>query len=161
MSSLYNLTAEYQNLLAKDEYSDLDLMELDKLYENIEDRIVYYAGVIQELRGKLAATSVAIQLAQEKKRRIEANIGRLEQYVTASMIANGLVCVDKSPLFDVKVKNNPVSVDDFEPQAIPEEYWIKKEELHLDKKKVKEDIENLGLVIPGVRLQRKVSLSIK
>jgi hypothetical protein len=31
----------------------------------------------------------------------------------------------------------------------------------VDKKKIKDDIENLGLVIPGARLVRKVSLQIK
>lgn len=161
MSSLYNLTAEYQALLAKDEYTDLDMMELDKLHDNIEDRIVHYAGVIQELRGKLGLTQMAIQSAQDKKRRIESNISRLEEYITATMVSNNLTCIDKSPLFDVKVRRNPASVDDYEPNEIPEEYWVQKTEMHLDKKKVKDDIENLGLIIPGVRLQRKVSLQIK
>lgn len=161
MSSLYNLSAEYQALLAKDEYTDLDLMELDKLHANIEDRVVHYAGVIQELESKLAATKVAITNATDKKRRIEANIARLEEYVTAAMIANSLTCIDKSPLFDVKVRNNSPSVDDYQREVIPAEYWVTKYELQLDKNKIKDDIVNLGLVIPGVKLVRKVSLQIK
>lgn len=161
MSSLYNLTAEYQALLGKDEYSDLDLMELDKLHGDIEDRVVYYAKVIKELDGKLAMTENAIRDAQEKKKRIIANIERLEQYVTAAMISNNLAKVDKCPLFDVKIRNNPPSVDDYDTTVIPEEYWVHKDVMSLDKKKVKEDIENLGLVIPGVQLVRKVSLLIK
>ncbi len=161
MSSLYNMTAEYQALLAKEDFNDIDLIELDKLHDNIEDRIVYYGGVIQEMKAKLAATQMAIQIASEKRKRIEGCINRLEEYVIASMIHNKITSVEKSPLFDIKVRHNPVSVDDYEPKCIPQEYWITKQELQLDKKKVKEDIENLGLVIPGVRLQRKVSLSIK
>ncbi len=161
MSSLYNLSAEYQALLNKDEVTDLDLLELDKLHSDIEDRVVYYAGLIQELEGKVASTKVAITNATEKKRRIEANIARLEEYVTATMISSNITKVDKSPYFDVKVRHNPPSVEVEQQEEIPAEYFSHVTEIRLDKKRVKEDIENLGLVIPGVKLIRKVSLQIK
>ena len=161
MTSLYNMTAEYQQLLSKDEFTDLDMMEIDKLHNNIEDRIIYYGGIIQDLKAKLFSTQLAIQTATDKKNKIQTNINRIEEYIIANMFSSDLSCVDKSPYFDIKLRNNPISVDAYEPTSIPQEYWIKKEEYQLDKKKVKEDIENLGLVIPGVKLQRKVSLQIK
>jgi hypothetical protein len=38
---------------------------------------------------------------------------------------------------------------------------VAKETLSLDKKRIKEDIEQNGLVIPGVRLVRKIVLKIE
>lgn len=161
MSSLYGLTAEYQALLAKEEFTLVDLMELDKLHDNIEDRVVHYASVIKELEAKLAATKIVIQDATEKKRRIEANIERLEEYVTAAMVTSNLTKVDKSPMFDVTVRNNPPSVMVEQEEEIPREYFSHVTQITLDKKRVKEDIEKLGVVIPGVKLVRKISLQIK
>lgn len=160
MPSLYNLSAEYQKLLEKEEYTAVDLMEIDKLHDTIQDRIVYYANIIQDLRADLAGVKSAIESAVDKKQRIQTNINRLEEYITATMISSNITLVDNSPFFDVKMRNNPVSVDDYAPTEIPEKYWVKKEEFQLDKNKVKEDIES-GVEIPGVRLQRKVSLQIK
>jgi len=161
MTNLYNLTTEYQRLLAQDDYSDDDLKSLDSLHKTIEDRAVHYAYIIKELEGKLSATQDAIKTASEKKQRLQKNIERLEAYILDGLKVANIDFIDKDPMFDIKVKSNPPSVDDYEPTDIPIEYFVKKETLSLDKKKVKEDIENLGLVIPGVRLVRKVSLQIK
>ncbi len=160
MTSLYNLSNDYQNLLSKDEFDEEDMTLLDNLHDAIEDKSIQCAYVIKELEGRLATTEAAIKLAQGKKERIRNNITSLKEYVLDCMMGNHIDKIDKDPLFDIKVRQNPSSVDDYEPTEIPNEYWVKKETIELDKKKVKEDIE-LGVVVPGARLVRKLSLQIK
>jgi chromosome segregation ATPase len=161
MSNLYNLTAEYQRLIAQDEYTEADLIALDGLHQTIEDRAIHYAYVIKELSMKLAGTQEAINDARAKKDKLEKNIAKIEQYILDTMVNNKMDKIDKCPYFDIKVRHNPVSVDDYDHDTLPSEYWVKKESVMVDKKKIKDDIENLGLVIPGARLVRKVSLQIK
>jgi hypothetical protein len=160
MTSLYQLTAEYQRLINQDELDADALVALDTLHTNIEDRIIYKAMAINELKGKLAATNEFIKIAEAKEMRLITNIMRLEQYVLDTMVSNAIEKIDKHPAFDVSVKLNPVAVQAYDQDAIPDEYWVKKEEFSLDKKKIKDDITNLGLVIPGANLTRKVSLRI-
>lgn len=161
MSSLYSMTVDYQQLLNKEELDNDDLQKLDALHDSIEDRIVNKAYLRQHLQGLLNATKEAISTAQEKAKRLAANIEKIDNYVLDAMVANNIDKVDKSPMFDVIKRTNPVSVSIEEIEAIPDEYFNKTETLSLDKKRVKEDIENLGLVIPGVKLVRKISLQIK
>lgn len=160
MTSLYQLSADYQRLINQDELGDNELALLDQLHTTIEDRVIHYAMAINELKGKFAATKEAVKIAQDKARRLDNNILRIEKYVLETLINNGIEKIDKHPAFDITIRLNPVAVDDYDPQQIPMEYWVKKEVLSLDKKRVKEDIENLGLVIPGAKLTRNVSLRI-
>ena len=161
MTSLYNLTAEYQELLRKEEMTDDDIKAIEEKFASIEDKGVQYAFVIKELEGKLSVTKDAIAMAQAKRDRIEANIEKLKSHLVYNMQHNKIDVIDRCPLFDIKLRHNAPSVEDYDVDAIPVEYFNKKETLSLDKKRVKEDIENLGLIIPGVRLVRKVSLQIK
>ena len=160
MTSLYNLDQEYKKLLYKDELTDDDLIAIENLNGLIEDKIVSYACVIQELKEKYEATFMAIELANKKLSRIGKNIEKLEERVTNYFVANGIRKIDKHPLFDVSIQKNRASVDDYKRDEIPIEYWRKKEMMIIDKTKIKEDIENLGVVIPGARLVNKLILKI-
>lgn len=161
MTSLYNLTAEYQELLRKEELTDADLKAIDEKFADIEDKGVQYAFVIKEMEAKLALTEDMIKMAQAKKKRLEGNLDRVKANLVYNMVCNKIEHIDRCPLFDIKIRHNAPAVEDYDPDAIPVEYFNKKETLTLDKKRVKEDIENLGLVIPGVRLVRGISLQIK
>lgn len=160
MTSLYNLSQEYQKFLSMDEFEEADLIALDFLQGAIEDKVVNCACVLQELKGKQAHTEAAIKIAQYKSERLQHNIDRLETYVLESLINNKIDKVDKHPLFDVKVQTNRISVDDFEKDKIPEKYWTKKETLTLNRTKVREDIEQ-EIEVPGARLIRKKVLKIE
>ena len=160
MTSLYDLDSKYKALLYKEELTDADLAEIDSLSGLIEDKIVAYACVIQELKAKQMATLHAITHANDKLHRIMTNLEKIEKRVTDYFIANNMTHVDKHPLFDVRLRKNPISVDDYNRAEIPSEYWSKKEMLTVNKTKIREDIENLGLVIPGARLVNKLTLKI-
>ncbi len=160
MTSLYDLNQEYQKLLTKDEFTDADMAAIDNMHGLIEDKVVSCACVIRELKAKKLATDEAIKLAKDKSDRIQANINKLEHRVLTTLKENQIERIDKHPLFDVTLQTNRASVDDYDHSVIPAEYWKLKETYTLDKIKVKEDIEELGLVLPGVRLINKVVLKI-
>lgn len=159
MTSLYNLTKEYRELLSKEELTDEDILAISSRQGEIEDKVIQCAYVIRELEADVAHCESAIKIAQGKKKRLANNLERLEEYVLDAMQNNNLTMVDKEPLFDVKIKTNPASVDDYEPVDIPKEYWVHTTKVSLDRNKVKDDIKN-GVVIPGARLINKKVLKI-
>lgn len=160
MTSLYNLSQEYQKLLYKDEFTDDDMLAIDNMNGLLEDKIVSCACVIRELKSKKVAVDDAIKIAKDKGDRIQANLDKLEKRVLDTLKENNIQKVDKHPLFDVFLQKNRTSVDDYDQSLIPAEYWNIKESYVLDKIKIKEDIENLGVILPGVRLINKVVLKI-
>lgn len=160
MTSLYELDQYYKKLLFKEELTDDDLAEIEHAAGLIEDKIISYACVIEELKAKRSMTENAIDMANEKLDRISTNIDKLEKRITEVLINNGISKIDKHPLFDVKIKQNRASVDVQNQDEIPVEYWKTNQVRVLDKTKIREDIENLGLVIPGVKLTKKMVLKI-
>jgi regulator of replication initiation timing len=160
MTSLFGLDQQFKKLLLQDELTNDDLVAIDNLNGLIEDKIVGYACIIQEMKDKYEATYNAILNANNKLNRISKNIEKLEKRVMEYLTENGIAKIDKHPLFDVYIKKNRTSVDDYNHSEIPEKYWKKKETLAIDKTKIKEDIENLGLIIPGARLINKLILKI-
>jgi len=159
MTSLYDLDQEFKKLVYQDELTDDDLIAIDKLHGLIEDKIVSYACVIRELKGKQAETEKAIIDATVKLKRISDKIEKLEIRIQQYMTANGIRKIDKHPLFDVTVHTNRSSVDDYSREEIPSQYWKKKEMLSLDKEKIKSEIE-MGVLIPGARLINKIAVKI-
>lgn len=160
MTSLYDLDQQYKQLLYKEELTDDDLAEIDNVSGLIEDKVIAYACVIEELKAKMAMTEHAIDMANDKLDRIGNNVEKLEKRITDYLVNNGITKIDKHPVFDVKIQQNRSSVDVHNQDEIPVEYWKTNEVKVLNKTKIKEDIENLGLVIPGVRLTKKMVLKI-
>lgn len=160
MTSLWQLSNDYQSLLDKDEFLPEDLERIDNLHGLIEDKAISCAFVISELKSKLFLTNEAIKIAEDKRKRLESNIHYLEKYVLESLVKNKIDKIDKHPLFDINVRYNRASVEDYEPYNIPQEYWIRKESIALDKKRIKDDIDN-GVIVPGARLIKKATLKIE
>lgn len=160
MTSLYELDNRYKKLVYKDELTDDDLAEIDNLGGLIEDKIVAYACVINEFKDKLDASERAMQMVCDKQERIGNTIEKLEKRVADYLVNNGITKIDKHPIFDVKLQKNRTSVDVYNRDQVPAEYWKTNEVMVLDKGKIKEDIENLGLVIPGAKLINKLVLKI-
>ena len=64
----------------------------------------------------------------------------------------------KCPQFVIKLQQNPVSLDAFDQDMIPDEY--KKVVVDIDTQKIKDDLKN-GVVIPGARLVQGNHVRIK
>ena len=159
MSSLYHLTAELQQLLDLESYSDEELQKLDSVYEDFQDKCVAVATVIKEMEARQSAIDEAQAAMMKRSNALEDKIESLKCYLKESMIKSNVNKIDKSPYFDIVVRANPERVDTTG-EPIPAEYFAKKETYSLDKKLVKDAI-NRGIEITGVKLVRDTSILIK
>jgi hypothetical protein len=159
MSSLYNLTAEYQLLLAKDTYTDEDMQRLDLVYEDFQDKCIAVATVIKEMEARQKSIDEAIKEMKERSSKLGSKIESLELYLKESMIKANIDKVDKSPYFDIKVKTNPEKLIETG-SVIAAEWYVKKESYELDKNLVKDALRR-GIEIPGAALVQEKRVEIK
>ena len=160
MSSLYHLTAEYQRLLAKDIYTDDDMQQLDLFYEDFQDKCVAVATVIKEMEARQKAIDEAQAAMMKRSNALENKIESLKCYLKESMIKSNVDKIDKSPYFDIKIKNNPEKLYVDPTFVIPDEWYVKKESYRLDVQLIK-DALNRGIEIPGASLVKDKRVEIK
>lgn len=160
--NLYELSSRFQHLLELDDLDQAACEELQSLHETIEDEFISYGKYIRNRQAELDAVTAARKEMQEREKSLTAKIERNEQRLAERMKACSIERVTKSPLFPLRVKQNPVSVDDFDKTAIPENYWRTKvtETKAVDKDAVKKAIE-AGNDVPGCRLVSKLRIEFK
>src|ERR1017187_1882993 len=147
MSSLYNLTAELQQLLSLESYSDEELQKLDSVYEDFQDKCVAVATVIKEMEARQSAIDEAQAAMMERSNNLERKIVSLKNYLKESMIKANLDKIDKSPYFDIKVKTNPEKVAITGDQVIGQEWWVESTTKSLDKNLIKDALKR-GIEVP-------------
>ena len=165
MSSLYELTAEYQALLMMAEEEDTDeqaiLDTMEGLEGEIEDKAQGYACVMRQISADIEAVKAEIDRLKKRKETMENNITNMKKVLQYSMEAVGKTKF-KTPLFSFGIQNNPPSVvlDEQYIENIPEEYLIPQEP-KIDRQKIKEDIK-AGKDLEGLaHLEQTQSLRIK
>ena len=163
--TLYELTAEYQQLLELAE--DPDIPEealadsLEALGMDIEDKADGYAKVIAQLNADAAAMKAEIDRLTARKRTIENNIDRMKESLKQAMILTGKTKF-KTELFSFNVQKNPVAVviDEQYIENIPEEYLIPQDP-KVDKQKLKDDLK-AGRDLEGIaHLEQTVGVRIR
>lgn len=167
LPALYQLREEYTTLLAKLADADLDAqtiadtIESTGLQESIAEKAQNCVMVLRQLDTNCEAIDAEIKRLKELKDRRQANAKRLEDYLIYNMEAAGIESID-APLMTIKVRNNPESVDVFEPALLPDEFWEwpKMPEKKPNKNLIKTTLKS-GVELSGVRLVRSKSLSIK
>jgi len=125
--ALYQLATEYQLLLARLSDADLDATTIADTIEasGLTDDIAVKAQGIEcvaraleqysPYRRSEIARLQALDAADVKKAQA------LREYLKTNMIACGIDKIE-SPLFKIKLQNNPPAVDIFEPGLIPSEF---------------------------------------
>lgn len=165
MSTLYQLTSEWQNLYdmmddeSMDEETVLDTIEA--IDGEIEIKAEGYAAVIKQLEADQDAIKKEIDRLTARKRTTENNISRLKRSLQDSMELTGKYKF-KSGMFSFNIQNNPLAVvlDEQYIENIPEEYLIPQEP-KIDRKKMKEDIA-AGKDLEGIaHLEQSRSLRIR
>lgn len=128
--ALYELTAGYRHLLDQLSEGDFDLTTISDTIEAsgiVDDIAIKVAGieiVARTMEMHTPALDAEIErLTALKKRRQNAAKG-LRDYLLTNMQAMGITKLE-SPLFVIKLQNNPPSVDVYEPGLIPAEYMTK------------------------------------
>lgn len=163
--TLYELTAEYQQLLELAE--DPDIPEealadsLEALGMDIEDKADGYAKVIAQLNADAAALKAEIDRLTARKRTIERNVDRMKESLKSAMILTGKTKF-KTELFSFNVQKNPVAVviDEQYIENIPEEYLIPQDP-KVDKQKLKDDLK-AGRDLEGIaHLEQTVGVRIR
>lgn len=158
MTALYNLAGQYQQLLERLSNMDLDATTVADTIEasGLTDEIAQKATGIEMVARTLEMHTPAIdaeiaRLSALKKQREKAAAG-LRAYLLRNMIDSGIEKIE-SPLFKIKLQNNPPAVDVFEPGLVPSEFMTQPAPPPPapDKTAIKGALK-AGIEVPGCRL---------
>ena len=165
MSTLYQLTTDYEALLTMAEDPDIDkqafLDTLEGIEGELEDKADNYAKVIRSLEADAAACDAEAKRLRAKKQTIENNVKRMKSALQYAMQTTGKVKF-KTPLFSFGIRKNPASVviDAVNVRDFPDEFIIESEPV-LDKKALKDALK-AGEDLTGLcHLEQTESLSIR
>ena len=127
MSTLYQLTAEYNEVLEMMDNPDIDVQCILDTLEGIEGEIEIkadnYAKIIKEAEGRAEMLDREISRLAERKSAIKARIAGMKLSLTLAMKSVNKEKF-KTDLFSFGIQKNPPSVVLDNPDAVPEEYLI-------------------------------------
>ena len=165
MSTLYELTNDYMNLLELAEDPDIDeqafMDTLEGIEGALEDKAEGYAKVIRTLEGDAAACDAESKRLRNKKQTIENNIKRMKTALQYAMEVTGKTKF-KTALFSFGIQKNPaaVVVDEQYIENIPERFLVRKDP-EINRKAIKDAITS-GEDIGGIaHLSETYSLRIR
>lgn len=161
--NLYEVSARYQQLLDKEEYTTEEMQELESLHGSLEESCINRGKYIRNLEGEAEMVDKAIHHMQERSTALWNKAERQRERLALLMRSNNIDRIKSSPLFSLRVKENPVSVDDFDTSAIPVGYWVEitpNPVRRIDKTAIRDAIES-GKDVPGARLVRKLKIEFK
>lgn len=144
MSSLYELTEEYKQLLDMMEEDSVDLDVVRDTLEGVDGEFEFKAEncakVMVELGGKADLIDQEIKRLKGKKDVINNNIKSIKQQLEKSMIDTGKKKF-KTALFSFGIQKNPPAVVIDQEDRVPEEYWVPQDP-KLDKTAIKNWLKN-------------------
>ena len=164
MSTLYELTSEFRQVLDMAEDTDIDPQVIADTLEGIEGEIEYkadgYAKVIRQLEADSAALKAEEERMAKRRKSIDANIARMKQSLQMAMQTTGKTKF-KTDLFSFGIRKNPASVIIDNSDMIPEEYLIQQEP-KINKAAIRDllKIDN-GELCDWAHLEQSESLSIR
>ena len=160
MSTLYELTNQYQQLLELeseiDEQTFIDTLQ--SIDEAIEDKAENLAKVIKEIESTVSVITNEISRLQSKKQALNNRVANLKTYLQGEMEKVNKTKV-KGALFTVNIQNNPPSLRVNRTDNIPKDFFIEQEPT-LDKAKLKKAIKG-GDAIDGVELVQTRGVRIR
>lgn len=163
MSTLYELTNDFQELLEMAQDPDVDPEALADTMEaiggEIEVKADGYAMVMKELQMNVDGIKAEIARLTARYKAMENNITGMKERLQQAMIATGKTKF-KTKLFSFGIQNTAPSVVIDDPTRLPPRYMIPQEP-KIDKKRIKEDI-NAGTDLDGIaHLEAGQSLRIR
>jgi hypothetical protein len=160
--SLYELAAQYQRDLEHIQNSDLDEDQAIQLLESMQGAIQEKAKNVAMVIRNMETTAEAIAAAEKemaaRRKSIDRKIDWMKAYLLENMERTGISKIE-SPYFVIALRDNPESLIVEQDAEIPPEYF-KPQDPVLDKVTLKKDMQ-LGVIVPGCRLERKKSVRIK
>lgn len=165
MSTLYELTDDYLNLLEMAEDPDIDPQAfadtLEALDGELEMKAEGYAKAIRIIEGNIAARKAEAKRLTSGAATMENNIKRMKSALQYAMEATGKTKF-KTALFSFGIQKNPAAVvmDEGYIENIPERFLIPQDPV-IDKRAIKEALK-AGEDLEGIaHLEQGESLRIR
>ena len=162
MSSLYDLTEQFQELLSMALDPDVDEQALADTMEGIECEIEEkadgYAKVIKSLEADVEALKVEEARLAGRRKNISANIDRMKRSLETAMRLTGKTKF-KTSLFSFNIAKNPPALKIDMPDRVPEEFLIPQEP-KVDSAAIKKELKE-GVVYGWCHLEQSESLRIR
>ena len=162
MSSLYQLTENYNNILELADNPEVteDMIKeaLDSISEEIELKAVNIAKLIKSIESDIAGVKAEKDRLAAKEKSYKNKIESLKSYVQAAMTFTGNEKI-KTELFSFNIQNNPASVKILSENDIPEEFLVEQPKT-VNKKAILEKLKK-GEEVQGCELFQSKSLRIR
>lgn len=162
MATLYELTADYQQLLELAEDPDIDPEVIADTLEGLDGEIEIkadgYAKVIRQLEADSAALKGEEERLAKRRRTIENNIANMKNTLQASMMITGKTKF-KTELFSFGIRKNPASVIITDESRVTHDFMIPQPP-KIDKKAIKQAL-NEGFAFDWAHLEQTESLQIR
>lgn len=164
MSTLYELTSDYLELLNLLEDPDGDPQAIEDTLEGLDYEIELkadgYAKIIAQLDADASAVDAETKRLQTRKKRMRNSRDRLKKALAGAMIATGKRKI-KTELFSFSIRKTPARVViDEQYENLPEKYLIPQDP-KIDKDKIKDDIK-AGKDLSGIaHLEQDETVSIR
>lgn len=163
MTSLYELSTQYESALVKLTDSGLDEETINDTLEGLEGELEEKAINVSKFAANLEAEAAMVdQAIKQMKYRADAlkkKSARMRQYLLENMNRAGITSIS-CPYFEIKVKTNPPSVVVDDEAAIPHDYITEKVVRSVNKTAVKAAIK-AGTEVPGAHLQNSKRVEVK
>lgn len=163
MKPLYEISIEYQEFINSiddcEEFTEQHLATLSAIQGDLKEKAINIGSYIKNIDAEYQAINMAIADMEKRQEKILKKANKLREYLKTNLEQCEIREV-KSPYFDIKIKNNPLSVDIFDESLIPSEY---KEEIvlnRIDKRRLSDALKN-NFTIPGASLAQKTRLEIR
>ena len=162
MSTLYELTEAYQELLSMALDPDTDPEALADTMEAIDGEIEVkadgYAKVMKELKAIADARKAEAKRLLDGAKSVEANIDRMKSALMTAMKLTGKTKF-KTELFGYGIQKNPPALKIDMPDRVPEEFLIPQEP-KVDSAAIKKELKE-GVVYDWCHLEQSESLRIR
>jgi hypothetical protein len=165
MTQLYVLAQDYR--ATADKLADMDLDDatiadtLESMSGDLEVKATNTAFFVRNLEASAAAIKEAEAQMAARRKAIENRAARIKDYLLASMMVAGVQKIE-CPHFKLAVRENPPSVEVYEPGLIPAAFMRQPDPPPpaIDKTAIKDAIK-AGQEVPGCKLTRGMRLEIK
>lgn len=159
MSSLYDLTSNWQQVYDMDLDEDTWLDTLDAISEDVKDKAENSGRLIRSWESDAKALKNEEEHLAKKRKAIENRIKSLKGYLQDNMERMGEKKI-KTDLFSFNIQNNPAGTNIVDEKLIPSKYYETETVKKFDKRAMLDDLK-AGQVIAGVELKQSQSLRIR
>lgn len=165
--NLYQIANQYQSILNQTfdpetgEVNNTAMEMLENVKDDINEKGVAVACYIKNMEAERDAIDSAKKAMADREKRLDKRMEYLKYYLKFNMEKCGITSIS-SPYFEIKIKNNPVSVHIYDEASLPDEYFREKivKTRSPDKALIKAAIES-GTHLGAAGLVRETRLEIK